>query len=289
VQAKIDQLNDPDYPYAEIAARLQSSDLTVGVFNAVMSDSIEQTGCVYTFELVGRTSNAAALRRAGFDLVGAAANHIMDCGLMKAWCYPAFFDTLDGLHAAGIRTVGAGRTLEEALQPVIIELNGVKFGFVSLGNSKQRVEMFARPDRPGIAELTPENLRRALADVRTQADVVIALPHWGSEYNVEPNWDQQSLAKQLVEAGADLVIGNHTHVVQRRATINGTPVFYGLGNFVFDQGLPETRQSVLVEVTFEGKRIAKIDTTPLHVDGDGRVHLAAPPEAQQILDQMTGK
>jgi len=83
-----------------------------------MSDRVVQTGCARTFQLVGRANNASAARRAGFDLMSVATNHIKDCGKMKSWCDFALLDTLDNLRQAGIQTVGAGEDLAEALQPV---------------------------------------------------------------------------------------------------------------------------------------------------------------------------
>ncbi len=286
VQAKIDLLGNPNYPYEEVREILSGADLTVGVFNATMSDRTEPTGCLTTWQLVGRPENADAAAWAGFDLMGVATNHIKDCGLMKSWCDEAFFDTLENLKRVGITPVGAGSSLEEALNPVIIELNGVRFGFISLGDSKMDPIVFAGEDHPGIAELTPDNIRRALDLVRQQADVVIALPHWGSEDNPVPNWNQTQQARLLVAGGADLIVGNHPHVIQAIKEVDETPVFYGLGNFVFDQGLRDHRQGVILLVYFQGSEYAGYKLIPTHTDGDGRIHIAGLEEADEILNNI---
>ena len=202
---------------------------------------------------------------------------------MKSWCDDVFQETLQNFHRVGIPTVGAGVDLEEALQPVVVTINGVRFGFVALGDSKQSELVFADQGRPGIARLTDENIKNALQATRKVSDVVIAMPHWGSEDIFIPNWIQRKQAHQLVAEGADLVIGNHTHVVQAIQEINNVPVFYGLGNFVFDQGLRDHRQGVILVVTFEGKRLVGYKLIPTHVDPDGRVHIASPEEAAEIL------
>lgn len=286
VQAVIDQLGNPDYPYEEVRHLLQQADLTIGVFNATMSTQIEHTGCISTFQLVGGADNAGALQRAGFDLMSVATNHIKDCGLMKGWCDEAFFETLYHLHRVGILTVGAGKNLEEALQPVVVSLNTVRFAFVSLGDSKLSETVFATESHPGIAHLTEENVRTAISMARRKADIIIALPHWGSEYNLLPNWNQREQAKYIVAAGADLVIGNHTHVVQAYQTINNVMVFYGLGNFVFDQQPRETRQGVILIVRFRGVQFLDYTFMAIHIGSDGRVHLAHPEEAQEILERI---
>lgn len=286
VQAALDELGDPDYPYEEVRGVIQEADFAVGVFNATMSDKVERTGCLTTWQLVGSPDNADALGRAGFDLMSVATNHIKDCGLMKSWCDYAFFDTLDNMHRVGIETVGGGENLEQALKPVVVEINGTRFGFVSLGDSKLSPVVFAEEDHPGIAHLDEANMRAAIAAAREVSDVVIALPHWGSEDITLPNWNQLEQARYTVDAGADLVVGNHTHVIQAFHEIDGVPVFYGLGNFVFDQGLRDHRQGAILLVKFKGAEYVGYEFVFTHVDPDGRVHLADEEEAAEILERL---
>jgi len=286
VQAHLDEIGNPDYPYEEVQHILEDADISLGSFNATMSDQVEHTGCVWTYQLVGSPENADALARTGFDLMSVATNHIKDCGLMRSWCDKTFFDTLGHFQRVGIQTVGAGANLSEALEPVVITVNGIRFGFVSLGDSKLSETVFATDDNPGIARLTEENMRQALDKARQISDVVIALPHWGPEDELLPNWIQRGQARYIVNAGADLVIGNHTHVVQAYQTIDEIPVFYGLGNFVFDQGLRDHRQGVILIISFEGTRYLGYEIIPTHVDPDGRVHLAEPEESAEILERL---
>lgn len=286
VQAHLDKIDNPDYPYEEVKQTLMDADLSVGSFNAIMSDDVEHTGCVWTYQLVGSPDNADALARTGFDLMSVATNHIKDCGLMQSWCEQTFFDTLGHFDRVGIQTVGAGANLAEALEPVVITLNGIRFGFVSLGDSKLSETVFAADDHPGIARLTEENMRQALEKAHQMADVVIALPHWGPEDELLPNWIQREQAHYIVEAGADLVVGNHTHVVQAYQVIDNIPVFYGLGNFVFDQGLRDHRQGAILVITFKGTRYQGFEIIPTHVDPDGRVHLADSAESAEILERV---
>jgi poly-gamma-glutamate synthesis protein (capsule biosynthesis protein) len=239
---------------------------------------------VRTYVLVGGAENADALADAGFDAMSVATNHIKNCGLTNCGDR-AFFDTLENLKRVGIATVGAGANLSEAEQPLVLTVNGVRFGFVSLGQIEPMA--FASEDQPGIAILTEESLRAAIMAARQAADVVIALPHWGPEDVPTPNWSQRALAQAAVAAGADLVVGNHTHVVQAVQEIQGAPVFYGLGNFVFDQTWAlDHMQGVILRVRFSGRELLDYELIPTHVDGDGAVHLAGPEEAAQILERI---
>lgn len=284
VQAAIDIRGDSDYLYEEVRDSLSQADLAVGTLNATISDYPPHTGCVPTYVLVGGSENADALARAGFDLMSVATNHIKNCGLTNCGDR-AFFDTLDNLRRVGIHPVGAGKDLAEAMLPVVVEVNGVRFGFVSLGQIEPRA--FATDDSPGIAVLNEENLRTAIAAARRVSDVVIVLPHWGPEEVSMPNWSQRQLARLAVAAGADLVVGNHTHVVQALEEIDGVMVFYGLGNFVFDQDWArDHQQGVILNVLFTGKRFMSYELIPTHVDGDGRVHLADAEEAAEVLARI---
>jgi poly-gamma-glutamate synthesis protein (capsule biosynthesis protein) len=279
VQAGIDASGDPNYPYDEVRSIIQDADLAVGTLNATVSDFPPHTGCVFTYVLVGSANNADAMQAAGFDVMSVATNHIKNCGITTCGDR-AFFDTLANLKRVGIAAVGAGRNHAEAMQPVVVTVKGVRFGFVSLGQIEPMA--FAGEDTPGIAILNPENLDLAIAAARKVSDVVIVMPHWGPEDVPNPNWSQKTLAQHAVDAGADLVMGNHTHVVQAIDTIDGVPVFYGLGNFVFDQGLRDHRQGVILIVHFTGTQFSRFELIPTHTDANGLVHVADPTEAAEI-------
>jgi poly-gamma-glutamate synthesis protein (capsule biosynthesis protein) len=181
--------------------------------------------------------------------------------------------------------VGAGSSLEQALQPVVLTVKGVRFGIVSLGMVNSYA--YAGADTPGIAPLTEDNLEYAISAAREVSDVVIAMPHWGPEDTSDPDSNQLRFAPLIVAAGADLVVGNHTHVVQAVEEIDRITVFYGLGNFVFDQTWDlGHQQAVILRVTFEGKHMVAYELIPTHVDGDGTVHIAGAEEAAQVLDRI---
>lgn len=284
VQAGVEARGNADYLYENVRHLIQSADLSIGTLNGSLSDFSPKTGCVVTFVLVGSSIHAQALAMAGFDGVSAATNHIKNCNLSNCGDI-AFLETMDHLTEAGVTPIGAGENLQQALQPVVFEVKGVRFGLISQGEIESMA--FASENTPGIAVLNEENLREAIAAASKVSDVVIAMPHWGPEYSVNPNWNQRSYARIAVEAGADLVVGNHTHVVQAIQMMENVPVFYGLGNFVFDQTWSaETRQSVILTVTFIGKEYQGYELIPVVTDIDGMVHLAGEAESTQILGRI---
>jgi poly-gamma-glutamate synthesis protein (capsule biosynthesis protein) len=284
VQAGIDARGNANYLFAELREVISAADLAIGTLNATISDYPPHTGCIFTYVLVGGASNADALAEAGFDAMSVATNHIKNCGIGDCGDR-AFLDTLDNLRRVGIQPVGAGLNHAEAMQTLVFILHGVRFGIVSLGQVEPMV--FAGENTPGIAVLNDENLRQAIQAAHQVADVVIVMPHWGPEDTPIPNEYQLRFSQVAVEAGADLVVGNHTHVVQAVQEIQGVPVFYGLGNFVFDQTWDLAhQQGVILEVTFQGTELSGYELTPTHVDGDGTVHLASAEEAAQVLERI---
>src|SRR5581483_11016766 len=139
---------------------------------------------------------------------------------------------------------------------------------------------------PGSARLTRRALRHDVAAARAAgADVVIVYPHWGTEYDPTPFAGQRALAHDAIDAGADMVIGNHAHWAGAVEIYHGRPIWYALGNFVFDQTWSEpTMEGITLELTFRGSRLVQAWMHPhlilggaqpnfLDPAGDGRVVL----------------
>ena len=287
VQAAIEARGNADYVYDEVRELISSVDLAVGTLNTSLSDLSTPTGCIETYLLVGDAHSAGAASTAGFDVMSVATNHIKNCSgaSCKDYFNRAFYDTLDNLRENGILPVGAGENQEDATQPVVREVQGIRFGFVSLGMIEPNA--FAGEDSPGIAELNDEHLRDAIDAARQVSDVVIAMPHWGPEDAADPDSNQLHFAQVAVTAGADVVVGNHTHVVQAIQQIDGIDVFYGLGNFIFDQTWDLAhQQGVILLLHFSGADYTGYELIPTHVDGDGTVHIAGSEEAAQILQRI---
>lgn len=281
VQTGVETRGNADYIYDNVREVIGGADYAIGTLNGTLSDSSPKTGCTRTFILVGSPEQADAMKRAGFDAMSVATNHIKNCVLSNCG-ERTFWDTIENLKRVGIVPVGAGRNLAEAMRPVVFTVQGVRFGIVSLGEIEPMA--FASQEKPGIAILNEDNLRAAIADARQVSDVVIVMPHWGPEYSAVPNWNQRKYAKIAAQAGADLVVGNHPHTVQAIQMINGVPVFYGLGNFVFDQYWSvEVSSSVILQVTFEGTHYKGYTLTPVISQMDGAVFLANKDQAAQIL------
>lgn len=196
------------------------------------------------------------MQEMGIDLVTLANNHALDYGR------DAMLDTIDTLDHVGIRHVGAGKNLAEARKPAIVELNGRTFAFIGATRVYPEADWAAGTDSAGM--FSSYDGGAALAEevkaAKQQVDYVIAYVHWGIEREEMPNEVQKSIAHRLVDAGADLVVGAHPHVLQGLEYYQGVPIAYSLGNFVFGSSIPSTAL-LQADVDDEGIRLRLIPGT----------------------------
>lgn len=196
------------------------------------------------------------MQEMGIDLVTLANNHALDYGR------DAMLDTIDTLDHAGIRHVGAGKNLAEARKPAIVELNGRTFAFIGATRVYPEADWAAGTDSAGMFSAYDGGaaLAEEVKAAKQQADYVIAYVHWGIEREEMPNEVQKSIAHRLVDAGADLVVGAHPHVLQGLEYYQGVPIAYSLGNFVFGSSIPSTAL-LQADVDDEGLRLRLIPGT----------------------------
>jgi poly-gamma-glutamate synthesis protein (capsule biosynthesis protein) len=204
-----------------------------------------------------------AVKAAGVDAVSIANNHALDYGRV------GFADTLDGAAAAGMPVFGGGRTIDEAYAPLILPVRGVRVAIVGFSQIHTLAKSWkAGPATPGIA--IAWDVPRAVAAVRAareRADLVIVFNHWGTERVSCPNRDQKAFAIALAEAGADMIIGAHAHVLQGDGWLGRTYVAYGLGNLVWYVGSADTG---VLRVTVRGRSVIRADLVPAVVSATGR-------------------
>jgi poly-gamma-glutamate capsule biosynthesis protein CapA/YwtB (metallophosphatase superfamily) len=230
-----------DFPFRGISATLRGADVVFGNLEAIISpDTVVPAypGKPYNFHATN--SAAPALRRAGFSILTVANNHAMDYGpgsLMK---------TKEILRENGIPTFGAGRDLNEARLPAVIVVGNIRFGFLGYGIAHSR-SVYAKKNRPGIAPIRLDDIRKDIVALRSKVDVLIVSLHWGTEYENKPSEQQRVAAHKIIDWGADMIIGHHPHVIQGIERYKGKIIAYSLGNFIFDQkGISTTRSFMLI-------------------------------------------
>ncbi len=208
----------------------------------------------------------AGISYAGFDVVSLANNHILD------YHHEGMQETMAILTDNSIAGVGAGRNIHEARKPVIMEVNGITIGFVAYTemwfvHAREPISWQATEEEPGVAPARLEYVAEDIADLRDKVDIIVASFHWGKEYADEPTTEQKALARGAVDAGADLVLGHHPHVLQGIEFYKQGVIAYSLGNFVFDQRLPKTQESMVLEFTLSKRGVLDMTIHPAYIQG----------------------
>lgn len=271
---------DYKYPFLETAEFTASADLTIGnLETAITPGRPIQTG-----EMMFRADPAAVsgLTYAGFDILSLANNHTPnfgDIGLKNTFKY---------LHEAGIDYMGAGENYQAARQPVIKKVNDVTIAFLAYNDSDVvPVDYQATATDPGTVFLDTTIITEDVKRAKKLVDLVIVTMHSGSEYQPLPNSRQKEYAHAAIDAGADLVIGHHPHVVQTVEKYQGKWIIYSLGNFVFDQMWSQaTREGVIAEIQLEKTGVTDIEYYPVVIQDYSQPRMAEGEEGERILERL---
>jgi poly-gamma-glutamate synthesis protein (capsule biosynthesis protein) len=297
--------------FAAAVARLTSSDLVIG--NLEMPISRRGYRVRKYSNLRSDPSVIPAVLGMGFQTVSLANNHLMDYGA------PALEDTLASLDEAGIKHAGAGLDLSSALAPTISRAGDSLVGMVSFACTLP-MESDAGPEKPGIAPIRvgfsfdvdpnlmveqpgtmpvvqswtdPDDRAQAcevISELRSNVDFLIVMIHWGvPNYWHSPSQGylamyQQVLGRAFVDAGADAVCGHHSHSLHPVEVYRGKPIFYSLGNFLFEgaRGWMEP-ESVIVEFDLSNGQIRLV---PMMLDTDGFPSLVNSDAGQAVIEKL---
>jgi poly-gamma-glutamate synthesis protein (capsule biosynthesis protein) len=281
--------DDPRRPFRPLRSWLARADITVGNLESTLSTDGSPTQGNDSFG--ARPRVLRGLDFAGFDLVSLANNHVGDYGTR------AMTRTFDRLRAVDIGYFGAGRNLAEARRPVVLTHRGVRIGFLgtesigetpAAGRNRPGTNRLNMPPRTG--PLNESALRRIARDIRAlkrEVDVVVVIPHWGTQYTHRVERSQRIAAHAFAEAGADLVLGGHPHWVQGFETMGRTTVVHSLGNFIFDMDFQvKTREGIFLEIVLWGGTVMAVEPVPYVIDAGFTPRLARGDRARSILNDV---
>jgi hypothetical protein len=320
-----------DFLLAQVASGLNQADITFCQIETPFSaGELRRVG---HSELLAGSKDVAALVKAGFDVCSFASNH----------CYWArdqgILDTMDVFGRNNIRVIGVGKNIAEARQPAILERRGTKVAFLAY-NSVLAPNSEARADKPGCVPVrvstkyeqvdwqpgTPpridtsadkDDLSAMVGDIRSarqQADVVVVSIHWG--VHLVPAaiaMYQYEVGHAAVDAGADLILGHHPHILKGIEVYKNRVIFYSMGNFAFFSPVlgarstfkplykvkadpdypnyffpPDCRKSILVKVVIAKKKIETVSFVPVMINGQAQPELLSPADQRstQVYDYV---
>lgn len=260
-----------DWPFGGVRRILSRADVAFANLECPLSDRQPKLRKPIAFR--GPGAAGRWLADAGLDVVSLANNHAVDCGR------EGLVETMGHLEGAGVRWCGAGRTRGDAETARFITCRGLRVAFVGFSEFSEGA---VKRDRvPTIALAEAADVRRSVAAARAAADVVVASFHWGDEYTAGPNEGQRRIATVAAQAGADLLLGHHPHVAQGFAWIprggGRSPMLaaYSLGNLVFDQSHPGTRDGVILRVALTRDGVAGAEALPVRIERGRPVPVSA--------------
>lgn len=256
----------PDGPFEHVRDLLLTADLTAGNLETAISDRGRPEPKSYTFRAPPLAARGLAL--AGFDVVALANNHTLDYGT------EALFDTVEVLDEAAVANVGAGSNDAEAYAHVVVEREGVRVAFLSYAEVPNEAgysmtRWTATAGTPGIAWVDDERVAAGVARARAEADLVAVFFHFGNEGWSSPSARQRQVARAAIDAGANLVLGTHPHVLQEVEEYGGGLIAYSLGNFVFDGFEGIANQTGILFVTFAADGAVSWRMEPAWIGWDG--------------------
>lgn len=273
-------------PFEKMADVFQSTDFNFGNLESPISGNDNRLGKGLNFNM--KTGDLIGLKKFNFKILNLANNHALDQG------FEGLLKTRAFLNQEKLGFIGTGETLEEAWQPKVIVVKGVKIGFVGASYSSFNDGGVERNDYVARTEDT-EKLKRAIKILQIKkVDFIVATMHAGDEYTRNPNKLQTDFARTAIDFGADIVIGGHPHWVQTIEKYKDKYIFYSLGNFIFDQSFSrDTSEGLTLKITLLNQKasvsktkIEQIELLPVVIENASTPRLANETEAAQILQKI---
>lgn len=271
---------DPGRPTEEVRDLLRA-DIVFGNLETPVTTRGAKTVKTWNFRAHPNLLSIAA--SAGFTVLNIANNHVWDFGL------DGFLDTLAALKKHPWTVIGGGKDRAEAETVRVVTKNGLRVGFVGLTSTHPK-EGWAAPGKPGVAYSAFDRIPGIVRAAKQQCDVLVVSFHGGTELAEDANDIQKAVAHAAVDAGADLFLGHHPHVLQPVELYRGKPILYSLGNFLFVSPTPSTRPTVVARAELTAEGVKRISFHP--VDGNwGRLKPApnggeAERAARAALDRL---
>lgn len=250
-----------DFPYAHVSKLFQQDDYTIANLETpVTHRGAPEANKQYVYK--SPPEALPAMKTAGVDLVNLANNHSMDQGAQ------GLLDTFQALDQNGIAYVGAGADANRAYEPVLVEHKGIRIAFLGFSRVVPEVSWYAGKNKPGLAvSYDPTRAVEAIRAANQRADLVIVIAHWGKEKVDFPVDHQKDLARAYIDAGADLIIGGHPHVLQGFESYKNKWIAYSLGNFIFTRASdPKTWETMVLQATCTKTGSCELKMLPHHAE-----------------------
>lgn len=255
--------NVENNPFEFVNKLISSADVSFGNLEYSVTDSNSPTDKKYlkekkTINLKSDCNTSKELKSVGFDVLSLANNHMMDFG------EKGLKDTITCLDNLNIYYAGAGTNISNAKKLAIVKADNLKIGFLSYTSVSPK-DAYAKSNRSGVLGIG-DNIEDNIRGAKNQTDFLVVYVHWGNEFEMSPDNIQEEMGRKMIDAGADIVIGSHPHVIQPFEKYKDKYIFYSLGNFVFDQEHEITKSSMAIRVFLDkNAKVVKIEKINLRI------------------------
>ena len=272
--------NGTFFPFTKIDALLRESDVVFANLETPLSGRGQPySGKDANLTFRSDPSVVSGLKQAGINLVSLANNHITDYGEQ------GLLDTFEVLDALGIKHVGAGRNLNEAVKPVVFEREGTSVAFLGF-NAYLPFCRVASKRSAGVAPFELGLMRETIKQAKSIADVVVVSVHWGIDYEECPIPLQKNTALKLIDFGASCILGHHPHVVQGIESYKNGLIVFSLGNFLFDEPFEETKDSFVFRCILKKSGIPEYEIIPTYINPSFQCEVSDGVRKEEMLKRI---
>jgi len=273
--------NGYHYPVADLRPEISAADVAiVNMEVAAVRERCNRAHKKYAYNML--PDGLEALKWAGYDAVILANNHTRDCG------DKGLRQTIELCDQAGMYHLGAGTDLDMARRGLVFDIGGTKVGLLAYygkGNFRSKGDQ-----APLELDLIVPDVKR----MRHYADVVIVHFHWGKNYKKNPTAKMQDIARQTIDAGAHLIVGDGAHILLPVGKIDGVPVIYSMGNGTFGTGNNRAEFAIMARVVIRDKALDRVEFVPIHTqnrnpDVKFQTRLLDGETARKVLDYLVDK
>lgn len=295
----IRKYDDFSMPLARVKDILASFDFTFANFECFISETLEppELADPNALDFLTRPQFVPSMVDAGIDAVSMANNHAVYSH--SGWGLPAFYDTYEYLTGGGMPVFGAGYDLDQARQPFVTEVSGLSIAVIGIDGITGNLDYPNEPDvvasahseatasQGGTNPLHMETITADISRLAGEHDIVIPFFHMGNQYVwTSGDWAYES-AHKAIDAGASLVVTSHPHTIQGMEVYNGKPIFYAIGNFIYDQMFSvDTRQGYVLDLTFRGSEVIGFRTHGVEIEAFSQPRFMGPGEQAALMDRF---
>lgn len=273
--------------FENVSSVLKQGDIVFGNLETPITASTHGLDSKRKIVLKAKPDSINALTSAGFNLISLSNNHMMD------YYERGLFDTIYMLNQNNISCAGGGKNIDEARQPAIIEKNGLKIGLLAYTDMAELIfagdpylSFASTENKSGLVPRKYETIREDISKLREEVDLIAVSLHWGIEDSFKITDDQIEFAHNLIDDGADIILGHHPHQFQGMEIYKGKPIMYSMGNFLFDQNDPENMESFIIDMEYKGTELSQLTAIPVRIVDKSHVEIQTGEKATNILERQ---